>query len=451
MRTFLSRWFNRLAHWFQPRSGPPSVGLSGPAPLDAYRRLREPTPVELLQECKNIAYTCASLNASVCAAFAPRLYVRTHPGQAEPRCRTRSLPAHHPQSIAYQGKAQIAEVLEHPLLTLLRQVNPVLNAHDLWELTTLYQEIHGSAYWLLEFDAVLQIPQTIWILPSHAITARREPRSPRLVDRYEVTTAQGVEAYPPERIIAFHYPDPRDPYRSGLSPLRAVFESVALNSQFLAYKRSIWDNAALPGVILSPNEVISEEERDRLEARWNQRFRQGGNGRVLVAESNLEVDVIQASLADVAALAEAGATRQDIANAFGIPLAFLTTETNLANLQAAEHQHLAKAIRPRLIRRDEKLNERLVPFFDPTGRLFFASDDPVGADRDFDLRRQETDLKWGIRTINEVRAERGLPPVEWGDKPWLPVHLAPSDYPDRSAILTESGRAREGAASNPSA
>ena len=28
-----------------------------------------------------------------------------------------------------------------------------------------------------------------------------------------------------------------------------------------------------------------------------------------------------------------------------------------------------------------------------------------------------TDLRWGVRTINEVRAERGLPPVEWGERP----------------------------------
>src|SRR5262249_33467976 len=51
-------------------------------------------------------------------------------------------------------------------------------------------------------------------------------------------------------------------------------------------------------------------------------------------------------------------------NAFHVPLSFLTSETNLANLQAAEHQHLAKAIAPRLQRRDQKLNEQLVPFYD---------------------------------------------------------------------------------------
>jgi len=448
MRNTLAHWLTRLAGWLQPRTAsapaaPPPGWTARYTPIDAYRRLREPTPLELLLELKNTAYTCVTLNAGVCAAFPPRLYVRTHPQQPEPRCPIRLLHPSHPLAQAYHGKAMIAEVLDHPLLTLLRQVNPVHNAHDLWELTTLYQEVHGSAYWLLDFDAGLGVPRAIWPLPSQQVIPRRATDSTNLVDYYEYRTGAITQRFSPHEIIHFRYPDPRDPYCSGLSPLRAAFESAALHSQFLAYKRSIWDNAALPGVILSPTEVISEEERDRLEARWNQKFRRGGNGRVLVAESGLNVNVVASSLADVAALAEAGATQKDIAVAFGVPLSFLSTETNLANLQAADHQHASKAIRPRLKRRDEKLNEQLIPLYDPTGRLFLAADDPVGEDQDRDLKQQESDLKYGVRCINEVRADRGLEPVEWGNKPWLAVTLAPTDFPDRTDLAPHTGRARD--------
>ena len=33
-------------------------------------------------------------------------------------------------------------------------------------------------------------------------------------------------------------------------------------------------------------------------------------------------------------------------------------------------------------------------------------------------------LRQGVVTINEVRSEQGLPPVSWGDAPWLPNRLA---------------------------
>lgn len=415
---------HRLATWLAGKTAPAAVRLTGvdrPSFVDAYRRLRNPSALELLAELKNTAYACASLNAAVCASYPPRLFVSTRPGEPEPRCLTRTLTLPERRSLTRQVKSveRIEEVLTHPLLELFRAVNPTHNSHDLWELTTLYQEVHGSAYWQLTFDA-LGLPESIWVLPSQHVVARRAEDSTELVDYYEVRARQGEARLSPSEVIHFRYPDPRDPYGVGLSPLRAAYEHVAMASEFLAYKRSVWTNNALPSVILSPGEVISPEERDRLESAWQQKFARGGNGRVLVAESRLSVDVVNPGLGDLAALAEAGATKAEVANAFGVPLALLTTETNLANLQAALEQHSSLTIRPRLRRRDEKINEQLIPLYDPSGRLFVASDDPAPESQEFQLQQQEVDLKWGVRTINEVRAERGLAPVEWGDVPWRP-------------------------------
>lgn len=440
MRGFLASFFHRLGRWLAPGKSTALAASSGASFLDSFRRVREPSASELLAELKNTAWTCATLNASVCASHPPRLYVRTLPGQDHPKCATRPLPVDHPLRIEHKGM-RVEEVLDHPLLSLLQQVNPVHNAHDLWELTTLYQEVHGVAYWLIDVDA-LAMPVNIWPLPGQYVRPVREAGSRNIVDYYEYCQGRTSERLAPERVIAFRYPNPRDPYLSGLSPLRACFESVALGSTFLAYKRSIWDNAALPGVIISPMESISEDERLRLEHVWNQRFRKGGAGRILVADSALNVAVLQSSLADVAALAEAGASRADIANAFGVPLAFLTSETNLANLQAAEHQHASKAIQPRLMRRDEKLNEQFIPLYDPSGRLFLRSDDPVPDNLEERRAQEKQDLEMGVRTINEVRAAHGLAAVAWGDKPWLPVNWMPTDFPGREALVPGTGRGR---------
>jgi HK97 family phage portal protein len=218
-------------------------------------------------------------------------------------------------------------------------------------------------------------------------------------------------------VIHFRYPDPRDPYTRGSAPLQAAFDQVAGTADYQALKQALYANQAVPGAVVSPAEVLSPEERDRIEEQWNQKFRRGGNGRVLVAEAALKVDLLHQSMGDLAALADYAATKEDIANAFHVPLAFLTRETNLANLQASVHQHMSLAIRPRLRRRDDKLNEQLVPRYDPSGRLFLASEDPVPESQELRLRQQEIDLKLGVRTVNEVRRDRGLPPVPWGDQP----------------------------------
>ncbi len=143
-------------------------------------------------------------------------------------------------------------------------------------------------------------------------------------------------------------------------------------------------------------------------------------------------------MGDLAVLADMKATKEDVCNAFHIPISFLSSETNLANLQAAEHQHMAKAVTPRLQRRDEKLNEQLVPLFDPTGRLFLASEDPVPINRELTVKEQDLNLKYGVATINEVRGVQGLEPVPWGDAPWLPRQWAQTNDPNRTTENTEN-------------
>ena len=377
--------------------------------------------VDPLTELRHTAYSCASLNAAVCASYPPRLFALVGTGQRLGFA-TRKLRPEALERLAWPGGGipegvEVRQVDDHPLLELLARVNPEQDAQELWELTTLHQECLGSAFWLLEGDG--PVPETIWVLPPDRVTPMRQAEGYGTTG-YAVRGATGAVPLGVDEVIHFRYPDPRDCYGKGLAPLRAVLASAQLGSQFVAYKRGLWENAALPGVVLTPDGPLGDEERERLEAEWNAKFRKGGNGRVLVADSSLKVSVVQNSLADLAALAEAGATKEDIANAFGVPMAYLTRETNLANLQTADRQHLGLTIRPRLRRRDQRLTRTLARRADETGRLFFASDDPTPVEREFALKRQELDTAQGVRTINDIRRERGLDPVPGGDKPWIP-------------------------------
>jgi len=131
--------FNFLTRWFV-RKAPPAVlagaQWSGTSYVDAYKRNRNPTPNELMAELKNTAWTCASINASVCASYPPRLYVVNTRHGAPAKCQTRAVRPHLEERLRrrthlqpYFTKADwIEEVTDHPLLDLLAQVNPVHNA-----------------------------------------------------------------------------------------------------------------------------------------------------------------------------------------------------------------------------------------------------------------------------------------------------------------------------------
>src|SRR5205085_1825870 len=118
-----------------------------------------------------------------------------------------------------------------------------------------------------------------------------------------------TETYSPDQVIHFRFPDPRDPYCSGMSPLRAAYEQIALVSQYTAMKRAVYDNTGIPSVVLTPEEIVGSDEKERLEQEWAQKFRRGGMGKALVTESNFKLQVLSHSMGDLAALAEAKATK----------------------------------------------------------------------------------------------------------------------------------------------
>jgi HK97 family phage portal protein len=370
--------------------------------------------LQLLDQLRATAWTCASINASTCASYPPNLYVTTKKSQSLPKCLTQPVsrkmrPFLH-ERLQIKSSTTLEEVTNHPLLTLLDTVNPYMNAFDLWECTTLYQETIGSAFWYLEKN-LFGRPFQVWPLPAQFVQMHYQ--SDTLIFQYR------GEQFTDTEIIHFRYPDPNNLYGLGLSPLRAAFNEARMSTSYAELKLAKFDNRAQPDVVITPKEPIGEQERERLEAQWNAKFRRGGNGRALVTESEMTIDILNAQMGDLAALAEKGKNSEDITNAFHVPLSMLSTNTNLANLQASEAQHASKAIRPRLIRRDEKLNEQLVPMFDPNGRLYFCSDNPAPAGEE-DWRSAEAAAKYGWMTINELRDLEGLPPVTWGDVPCQP-------------------------------
>jgi hypothetical protein len=282
MRSLLGNALIRLGRLLHGKSAPYALTGSqwtGTGYVDAYKRNRQPTPNELLAELKNTAWTCASINAAVCANNPPALYVVTRHNQPRPKCQTRpvegrtekrlrALPHLAPRT---KDASSIEQVTEHPLLTLLQRPTApsnVLGAFDLWELTTLYQEVQGSAYWYLDMDSVLGVPRSIWILPAQNVTPKREPDSPNLVDYYLYRTGGRDQRFAPEQVVHFRYPDPRDPYTSGMSPLRACFEQVATAGDYAAFKKARFENHAIPDAVVSPERTLGEEERDRLETQW---------------------------------------------------------------------------------------------------------------------------------------------------------------------------------------
>jgi hypothetical protein len=67
----------------------------------------------------------------------------------------------------------------------------------------------------------------------------------------------------------------------------------------------------------------------------------------------------------------------------------------------------------------------------------------VPEDLDYLLKQEKQDLNCGVRTVNEIRSQRGLKPVSWGDEPWLPLTWAPASLKRRADYAPHTGRNRD--------
>jgi HK97 family phage portal protein len=414
-----------IREWIHRKTAP-RVGQarSSNEPLDLYRSIPAPRMAELLNSYKEVVYACATTNGQAVASVPLRLYVKTGLGQAEPRCATSAITKSQAQwlrstRISLTKDVTIEEVLEHPLLVLLN--------HELLEFIQLFQEIAGTAYVYKEING-LQVPEKLWLLLPQTMAIIKNENG--LPIGCKSTLSTETVNYRMDDLLLFRMPNLRDPYGEGLSPARAAWESIMLLDKHVSHEAAWLDNGGMPSIIVSPKEAIGPEEAERLEYHWRQKFKRGGNGRVLVGESALDVKPLSIPPRDLEILASFGVRKEVIANAYGVPMAYLTKDTNLANLEGARQQHALLAVLPRC-RRNEANLQPLCDMFDP--RLFLAYDNPVPEDITRRVAMQKADAETGDTTINERRAERGLSDVSWGDKPWMPFAVSQIDTETRNA------------------
>ena len=391
--------------------------------IDLWSTQQEPDANALIESYRGTAYACANLCAQGVAATPLRLYVTTGKGQERAKCGTRPLDSRRVKHL--EGKAHLAhklagaddaeEVTDHPILTLLDQVNSELDGFTLMEFTDLYQEVVGTAYW--QFDYTLGIMTAIWVLQSQYVTPIFVKG--KLV-KYEYGTGQHKQDIPADQVLAFHMPSLVNPYYDGLSPLRAAYESVHLQEQEAAQGQALLNNMARPDLVVTPKTdygTVGEVAQRRLRNRFKREFRRGKAGGIAILDGQYDIKPITFSPKDLQMATLHHLTKEDISNAYGVPMSLLQTkDVNRANAQAGHYQLAKNAILPRCRRMEQRLTQRFCARFDE--RLFVAFDDPVPENRELVMAERKQNLDTGVLCINEVRAEEGMEPTEGGD-----VHL----------------------------
>lgn len=329
------------------------------------------------------------------------------------------------------GDDEVEEVTEHPVLDLLFRVNGFTTKFDHFWLTQSFLELTGEAPWFLEREGG-EITNIFFLLPDRLtpITGKS-----RMIEgyKYHIGPGQTVKLEVDE-VIFLKYPDPAKPFR-GIGTLEMAAKSVDIDNFSENWNAEFYKNSARPDSILKVNTPnMDQEQKDKLRKSFEKLYKGGAN-----AHKNMllfgDMEFTQTSFApkDMEFLEQQNFSRDKILGIFRVPKAIVaqTEGVNFASSKTAEYIFARYTIKPKMERLTQQLNEFLLPMFAGTENMFIDYTSPVPADEEKKISKYNSALQYGWMTINEVRTEQGLEPVEGGDEIMLPNHVTPIDDENR--------------------
>lgn len=366
---------------------------------------------------------CATKNADSVASVTVRLFAlgntRRFKTRALSRPEIRRRAVTHPIFKALGKTEEVVEIVDHPALELIGKPSEWTDEGELWFQTQQFQEIFGNSYWILDRDP-LGRPLVLTMAPAQDVKIRTENQGRTLIG-YEWQQV----IYTPEKVVQFKIPSVRDPW-TGMGPLESCFDSNELRDAVVRYLRATFKNMARPDHLIRVASGTPKKVKQDFFRQYRNQHSGDGAGKPLVVEGE-EVKIEQLSFPpkDMGTQLIGQMTRDEILSAFGVPLTKVQISKSRAEAEAGNYSYAYDTIRPRVLRRDQTLNSRFVPIFDDSGRLFFASDNPVPEDE-----VQQTDLASKrlivfLTSVNEERAAIGMEPVPWGNVPLSNVMTMP--------------------------
>ena len=390
------------------------------------------TYTELLNSYKSWIYVCSSKNAATTASFALRLYVAKTSTTTKLLVNTRKITPETKDFLyskemghldRYLRKAvEVEEVLEHPFLELMKNVNPFMNEFELKEMTDLHEELVGNNYWYIVSNGA-GIPAEIWIVPPDKISVI--PSKEEFIKGYIYKVGNEEIVFDRDEIIHFKFPSPTSPYY-GCSPFSAIIHAYNINENMNRYESALFRNNARPDGILSTEQGINETEFNRIKTAWTENY--GGTkkqGKTALLERGLKYQPISFTPRELSFLAGRKVTKEEIFNAYGLPLGLFDKESNRANSEQASYTYMRDTISPRHRRQEQKINEQLMPRYGNGEQLFCAYENCVPEDKAFKQKSKTENVIAGIISRNEARREDGLEDMEGADVLYIDGRLVP--------------------------
>lgn len=342
------------------------------------------------------------------------------------------------------------ELTDHPFLDFWRKPNPLheMSNAALWRLLEIYLKLKGEGYFIIERNE-LGLPAELWPVPTHWVQQTPYLDHPFYTVRLTSGVIMPVSV---DDMFVMKDLNPVDPFRRGLGQAEALADEIETDEYAAKFQKRFFFNDATPNLVISMPKS-TEEQRRRFRAEWMERFKGVFKSHgVATVNGEAIINKVGDNMKDMDMVNGRTFLRNAVLEHFGVPreIMGITESSNRATSEAAQYIYAQNVLMPSLLRREEAINEQIIPLFGPD--LVWHYDDIVPRNQEFDKAKALDGWNAGLLTKDQALELLGLPPAPTGGNVYkaqfsdlyLPADEDPAEAmasltPDDGAVAAQEG------------
>jgi|GEM_PF-1302220 len=267
--------------------------------------------------------------------------------------------------------------------------------------------LHGAAYVLKQTRGRTLVG--LQLLNAATVSVKADPFQG--ITAFEQHAGSTTLKFAPEQMVYIRLYNAADDVGPGRAPARVALQAAQLAHNANRYVARFFENGAIPAVVLTTEQAMTETDAERVRTVWQKMF--GGVARAwrtAILQRGLEPRVIGSQAKDLSVAPLLSEARQQIAVAFGIPQTLLEDAANFATAREHKLSFYYETVFPQARIIASAFNAQL---FSQTGvemRFDFNAVEAVQQDEATKAAALAQLVQLGIISSDEAREELGYEP-----------------------------------------
>lgn len=322
------------------------------------------------------------------------------------------------------------EILEDDILKPFKQANKLQSGSDILYLTSAYIDTYGIAY-IWPVKNLKGFPIELWSLDPakmNTVKARSNTTNVTTIVGYIYNEGDVKIPFDVDEIVRIPRPNPWNQLE-GISTIQMARHEAESDLDAIDYNKQFFNQGARPDGVLTTEaeEPISDDVFARLKKQWNEAYGGTKNAhKTVILEQGLKYQQISLNQKDMDFINQRKLSRDGVMSVFRVPKPILaiSDDVNRANAESGEYVFAKWTLKPRLDLIYGKLNAFYVPMFPNSEKKYLEYENPVPEDSEKAASIRDKEIN-KIKTVNEARAEIGLPAYTGGDKLYIEGSMIP--------------------------